>query len=118
MPALSDYSIRWQAAHACVDVVMPARDEVWRFTEGFMHQRVALLDDHVGAVGNTNIDNRSFRLNALGEFWTIRQRHRFEVQTMLSADLAQAFSLTKRSIEQPPKVRYRAPIAGLFEPPL
>jgi cardiolipin synthase A/B len=37
-----------------------------RFTEyrpGFLHQKVALVDDHTALVGTANFDNRSFRLN-------------------------------------------------------
>ena len=37
-----------------------------RFTEyrpGFLHQKVALVDDHTSLIGTANFDNRSFRLN-------------------------------------------------------
>jgi cardiolipin synthase len=35
----------------------------YRHTEGFMHQKVVLIDSEVATVGSANIDNRSFRLN-------------------------------------------------------
>ena len=34
----------------------------YRYNEGFMHQKVFLIDDAVATVGSTNFDNRSFRL--------------------------------------------------------
>lgn len=34
-----------------------------RYTEGFMHSKVVLVDDEVGSVGTVNWDSRSFRLN-------------------------------------------------------
>ena len=34
-----------------------------RYQEGFLHQKVLLLDDHTASVGSANLDNRSFRLN-------------------------------------------------------
>jgi cardiolipin synthase len=35
----------------------------YRYTEGFLHQKVMLIDDVVTAIGTANLDNRSFRLN-------------------------------------------------------
>lgn len=35
----------------------------YRHTEGFMHQKVTLIDSTTATVGSANIDNRSFRLN-------------------------------------------------------
>lgn len=35
----------------------------YRHTEGFMHQKITLVDSSVATVGSANIDNRSFRLN-------------------------------------------------------
>ncbi len=35
----------------------------YRYHPGFLHQKVMLIDDTLGAVGTANLDNRSFRLN-------------------------------------------------------
>jgi len=35
----------------------------YRHSEGFMHQKVTLVDSDIATVGSANIDNRSFRLN-------------------------------------------------------
>ncbi|MDF1811272.1 MAG: cardiolipin synthase [Verrucomicrobiales bacterium] len=37
--------------------------EIYRYTRGFMHQKVVLVDDDLAAIGSANFDNRSFRLN-------------------------------------------------------
>lgn len=31
--------------------------------DGFLHQKVLLVDDDISAIGTANFDNRSFRLN-------------------------------------------------------
>ena len=36
---------------------------VYRYEDGFLHQKAALVDDRIAAVGTSNLDNRSFRLN-------------------------------------------------------
>ena len=35
----------------------------FRYTDGFIHQKVVLIDNDVAGVGTANFDNRSFRLN-------------------------------------------------------
>lgn len=37
--------------------------KVYKYNEGFMHQKVVLVDDDTSAIGTANFDNRSFRLN-------------------------------------------------------
>ena len=54
---------------------------VYRYTDGFLHQKVMLVDDYISIVGTANADNRSFRLN-------------FEIM-MLVADRAFAADMQK-----------------------
>ncbi len=35
----------------------------FRYTKGFLHEKVMLIDEDVATVGTANFDNRSFRLN-------------------------------------------------------
>ena len=35
----------------------------YRYEQGFLHEKVMLIDDDVATVGTANFDNRSFRLN-------------------------------------------------------
>jgi cardiolipin synthase len=37
--------------------------KVFRYTKGFMHHKIVLVDDQYCTVGTANFDNRSFRLN-------------------------------------------------------
>jgi len=37
--------------------------KVFRYTKGFMHHKIVLVDDEYCTVGTANFDNRSFRLN-------------------------------------------------------
>ncbi len=43
--------------------LLPAGIRIYRYREGFMHQKVLLVDDRMATVGTVNFDNRSFRLN-------------------------------------------------------
>ncbi|MCK4564100.1 MAG: cardiolipin synthase [Verrucomicrobia bacterium] len=37
--------------------------KIYRYTNGFLHQKTMLIDDRVSTIGTANLDNRSFRLN-------------------------------------------------------
>jgi cardiolipin synthase len=50
------------ASYSYYEQIMDAGVSVYRYTNGFLHQKVLLSDDHA-CVGTGNLDNRSFRLN-------------------------------------------------------
>ncbi len=118
VPEVIDHTIPWLAAFAYFDEIRAAGVEVWRYDSGFMHQKVVLVDDGLAAIGTTNMDNRSFRLNfeAMALFFDSRAAE--ATAQMLEADFARSFRLEKNLAEQPAKVRYGAPIARLFSPVL
>ncbi len=76
--------------------------EMYHYTKGFMHQKVALIDDDLSLIGTHNFDNRSFRLNFENSA-LIRGRqtnaaveamiqHDFETSEMIPKDAYQKFS--------------------------
>lgn len=46
-----------------VEPLESAGVQVFRYTEGFLHHKIMLVDGYRSAVGSANFDNRSFRLN-------------------------------------------------------
>ena len=116
LPEMADHRITWLAAHAYFDEVRAAGVEIWRYTEGFTHQKVILVDDDVAAVGTTNLDNRSFRLNfeAMAVFFDTDFAAR--VDAMLTRDFARAYRLTTGLRDCPLSIRIGAPVARLFAP--
>lgn len=116
IPEVADHLITWMAAHAYFDEVRAAGVEVWRYTEGFMHQKVILVDGDLAAVGTTNLDNRSFRLNFEAMAVLFETEFADKVDEMLRRDFARAYRLTRCLRDQPLAVRIGAPIARLFAP--
>lgn len=51
------------SAYSYLPELEKAGVKVYKYNEGFMHQKVMLVDDDTSAVGTANFDNRSFRLN-------------------------------------------------------
>ena len=62
--------------------------KLYRYKNGFMHQKIMLIDQEMAAVGTVNLDNRSFFLNF--EVMGFVADHRFvdSVEQMLEDDLA------------------------------
>ncbi|MEP4766504.1 MAG: cardiolipin synthase [Roseibium sp.] len=116
IPEVVDHKIPWLAAFAYFDEVIEAGCEVWRYQTDFMHQKVFLVDDEIAAVGTTNLDNRSFRLNFETMALVFDKEAAAEVEQMLVRDFSQSVRMTRKLDQQPAKVRIGAPIARLFSP--
>lgn len=63
LPHKPDHLLVHLASFACLKELNMPNIKVYRYDEGFLHQKVFLADDDYGAVGTANLDNRSFRLN-------------------------------------------------------
>jgi len=63
LPDKPDHRTVHLASFSFYAKTLPAGIRLYRYTAGFMHQKVFLVDDHCAAVGSANLDNRSFRLN-------------------------------------------------------
>jgi len=116
VPDRADHWMLWLAAWAYFDAMTGAGVRVFRYTGGFMHQKAFVVDDTLAAVGTTNLDNRSFRLNfeAMALFFDAGFAGR--VDAMLRADLGNAYELKEGIAQQSPLIRYGAPVARLFSP--
>ncbi|MEM8631970.1 MAG: cardiolipin synthase [Pseudomonadota bacterium] len=116
LPEVIDHRTPWFAAFAYFDELRAAGVQIWRYDNGFMHQKIILVDDALAGIGTTNLDNRSFRLNfeAMALFFDPRAAE--AVESFLEVDFSYAFRLEKTLPEQPRKIRIGAPIARLFAP--
>lgn len=116
VPEVIDHRIPWLAAFAYFDELRETGVEIWRYDNGFMHQKVVLVDRTLAAVGTTNLDNRSFRLNFETMALFFDPDAAAAVEDMLTEDFKHAFRLEKNLRDQPRAIRIGAPIARLFSP--
>jgi cardiolipin synthase len=93
--------------------------KIYRYTEGFLHQKVILVDDRIAGVGTVNFDNRSFRINFEITLWFTHEKMIREVSEMLEEDFAGCVLLTtlERS-RQSPAMRFMSEAARLLSPVL
>ena len=114
VPAHPDKWLPWYASRDYFDDVQRAGVEIWEYGEGFMHQKVVLVDDDVASVGTINVDIRSVMLNF--EVAAVIEDRPFaaRVEAMLEADFARSTIAPAR--HELARVRVLAPVARLFGP--
>ena len=83
-------------------IVLSAGIKIYRYTEGFLHQKVLLVDDDVSGVGTANLDNRSFRLNFEITAVVSDQTFAQQMEKMLLADFRRARLMTQQELAEKP----------------
>lgn len=63
LPQKPDHLMVYLAGFACLKELGQPGIRVFRYLDGFLHQKVFLADNALAGVGTANLDNRSFRLN-------------------------------------------------------
>lgn len=63
IPEKPDHRTVYLASFSYYENTLPFGIKLYRYTKGFMHQKVFLVDSTCAAVGTANLDNRSFLLN-------------------------------------------------------
>lgn len=88
LPDKADSRMVQLSSYANMDDIQRAGVRVFRYREGFLHQKVWLVDDATAVVGTANLDNRSFRLNFEISVLVRNERFAREVERMLEQDFA------------------------------
>jgi len=63
IPEKADSKLVTLAAYSFFNEISVTGVSFYRYQDGFLHEKVMLIDDNVATVGTANFDNRSFRLN-------------------------------------------------------
>ena len=93
--------------------------DFYRYTEGFLHQKVMLIDDVFATVGTANFDNRSFRLNFEVTAIVIDPNFVKDIELMLEQDFSHSRKMLDDEFKSKPLwFRLTASIARLFSPVL
>ena len=98
MPRQSDSIFFKYVPYAYFPEARNAGVKIYLYEEGFMHQKVLLVDEDYGAVSTANLDNRSFRLNF--EVTCLANDTAFcgDVAAMLERDFERSTRLTEEDL--------------------
>lgn len=118
LPDNIDHYAPWLAAYSYFDDLRDSGVKILRYSAGFMHQKVILIDDTIAGIGTTNLDNRSFRLNFEAMVFFFDSSAAWDVKLMLEQDFTRAVELVQTLDQQNILIRLGAPVARLFSPVL
>jgi len=117
IPDKPDHMMVYLAAFTFVDELSNTDIGFYRYTGGFLHQKVVLVDDHIAVVGTTNLDNRSLRLNFEVMALVVDPPFAGEVATMLEEDFAHSRKMRPGEFRKRPFwFRFAARTARLTAP--
>lgn len=98
IPNRPDHHIVWLAAYSYQREILPFGIRLFRYTDGFLHQKVMLIDDRLACISTANLDNRSFRLNFEISALTTDAGFIQEVTEMLEKDFASSREITHNEL--------------------
>lgn len=90
VPAKNDNTLVHLASQVHLADLINTGAQVYRWTDGFMHQKVCLIDDDLSAIGSVNLDNRSFFINFEITAFSADADFAEQVRRMLEQDFAQS----------------------------
>lgn len=96
LPAKRDHMLVWLASFFYVPAATSHGVKVYRYHDGFLHEKVAVIDDCYGCVGTANFDNRSFRLNFEASTVVADKRFAAQVAAMLEEDMRLSEDVSKQ----------------------
>ncbi len=118
-PRLNDNRLVHNAARVYLSELARLGARVFYYEEGFMHQKVVLLDHSLAMVGTVNFDNRSFRLNFEITGVVADRDFAREVEGMLEQDFTRATELGEFDLARRPFwERFKARACDLLAPVL
>ena len=90
IPSIPDKRLAYLAAFSYLEEMDAAGVKIYRYEDGFQHQKVVLVDDFLSVVGTANLDNRSLRLNFELSMVVSDKSFAREVEIMLEDDFARS----------------------------
>jgi cardiolipin synthase len=100
IPDKADSAMVSMAAYSYFEEAAETGIRFFRYMDGFLHQKVVLIDDEISGIGTANFDNRSFRLNF--EIMAVVADRDFnrEVEQMLLADMEKSVEMQPGDLDE------------------
>ncbi|MHC4941036.1 MAG: cardiolipin synthase [Planctomycetota bacterium] len=117
IPEKADHLLVWLAAFSYLEDSTRTGVHLYRYEDGFLHEKAMLIDDRVACVGTANFDNRSFRLNF--EITAIIHDEKFaaDVKAMFERDFEKSRRMEESEYEKKPFwFRFAVRLARLTSP--
>lgn len=118
LPDNPDHALVWLASMAHADSMVQHDISVYRYTDGFLHQKVVLMDEEMATVGSVNFDNRSFAINFEITLWFTDAETISGVDAMLAKDFESSRRVGLSEVNSRPWALYLATQAARLLSPV
>jgi cardiolipin synthase len=117
LPSRPDHWLSWLASFSYLKDTLPWGVKMYRYQDGFLHQKVLLIDDGLASVGTANLDMRSLRLNFEITLLFADEGFAAEVAKMLEVDFTRCHPLVMAEIaDRPAPFKLAVQVARLLAP--
>ena len=99
IPEKADHLMVYLAAFSYFQDVSHTGVRFFRYTDGFLHQKVMLIDDRLATIGTANFDNRSFRLNFEITAAVADESFVIEIEQMFEDDFAHSYEMKMSDLD-------------------
>ena len=106
LPEKVDHKLVYLSSFTYLNDAEKSGMRFFRYQDGFLHQKVMLIDEDISMVGTANFDNRSFRINFEITLLLVDRGFAQQVERMLEEDFAQCREVGRRDYKDKP-VWYR-----------
>lgn len=99
LPEKPDHLLVYLSSYTFYNEILPGGIRVFRYTKGFLHEKVLLIDDDISVISTANFDNRSMYLNF--EIGAVIHNHETaaQVSAMFETDFSDAVEHTLADYE-------------------
>jgi cardiolipin synthase len=104
LPEKPDHLMVYFASIAHADAMVEHGISMYRYNQGFLHQKVVLMDDRIASIGSVNFDNRSFNINFEITLWFPGAEMVENVEAMLLRDFEHCRKVSIREVTTRPLI--------------
>ena len=116
IPDNPDHFLVYHATFAYFSDVIESGVQFYRYTNGFLHQKVILIDSDLASVGTLNLDNRSLHLNFEITAFIKDAAFAQEIESMLLTDFESSRVMTHRDLKLSTFEIVKSRFSYLFSP--
>jgi len=93
VPKKIDIKTAYYASQTYYKALLESGVEIYYYTKGMMHAKTMVIDDYICTIGSTNMDYRSFNLNAEINAFIVDKKIAKELKSHFEKDLKDSHKL-------------------------
>jgi len=102
LPEKADHKLVYLSSFTYLNDAEKSGVRFFRYQEGFLHQKVMLIDEEVSMIGTANFDNRSFRINFEITLLCVDRGFAQQVERMLKDDFSECREVGRKDYKDKP----------------